>query len=798
MITSSLLLSELFYLGLVSGIFLVLILVALVVWRKKPAMPADGLSQMEKQMHDYRQSLDFLEYVVEYAADMILWVDFEDARIFYANKNATDRLGYDFSDAEHPVYFTDLDAEMDQDSWNEYKTLFTTGVPVLLETLLKVKSSESFPVAISLQYNSLGKPPRVIIFARDISERRRFEKELIQARDEAEKAGRAKSDFLANMSHEIRTPMNAIIGLSHLALQTKLTDRQRNFIEKINHSSVNLLGILNDILDFSKIDSGKLTMEYIPFQLEKILDDFINLVGYKAEEKHQEFSVKVEPDVPGHLLGDPLRLSQILVNLGNNAVKFTGNGGQIAVNVSVKDRSESSVELLISVADTGIGISPEHLGSLFQEFSQADNSTTRKYGGSGLGLVISRKLAQLMSGDIWVESELGKGSVFYSTVRLNLQVQKAQYARADSRQDDPQLDKLRGAQILLVEDNILNQEIVIELLRDFGVEVFVADNGKEALQALEQRSFDGVLMDCSMPVMDGYRATREIRKQDRFQGLPVLAMTANAMEGDREKAIEAGMNDYITKPVDIEQMAGILVKWIRASVNQNAPESNDGLKHGHETGELADNLFANVNLPGIDVTAGLKRVRDDAALYRKLLNMFHNNQSDFGERFHRAMEANDFETMEQLAHSLKGVASNISATELSSLAFDLEQASASRDEGLGACLQDTLQNLERVLSGIQQALLSANSESRDAKEDVGVDDERLKFLLQQLRDYIEKDNVRAAEMLEKLAPVINRGVYSKLFADMSRALANYDFEQALTIMDSLLELKSAENEKHGI
>ena len=440
-----------------------------------------------------------------------------------------------------------------------------------------------------VERNSDGKPLRMIGTMTDISERKAAElvmkehqeklEEAVKKQTErleiekqaAEAANKAKSDFLANMSHEIRTPMNAIIGMTHLALQTNLNEKQEDYISKAHHSAENLLGILNDILDFSKIEAGKMETEETCFQLNELIDNFVNVLQLKSEEKGIKLSILVEDDIPQSLIGDPLRLNQVLINLGGNAVKFSNTGDTVLLNVATKEESATDILLQFTIEDTGIGMTEEQQKKLFHAFSQADTSTTRKYGGTGLGLIISKKIAHMLGGDIEMCSNKDVGSTFKFIVNLkkpqdqNVPTSNAQQREAQANQAAIQL---AGAKVLLVEDNEFNQELIQVLLTARNISLTIARNGIEALDILSKENFDGVLMDCQMPIMDGYDATREIRKYDKFKDLPIIAMTANTMKGDKEKTLEAGMNDHISKPISPNDMMLVMAKWIHPKKEQ--------------------------------------------------------------------------------------------------------------------------------------------------------------------------------------------------------------------------------------
>jgi CheY-like chemotaxis protein/two-component sensor histidine kinase len=703
--------------------------------------------------------------------------------------------------------------------------------------------------------------------------------------------------------------MNAIIGMSYLALKTEMTPRQRDHIKKIKGAGQHLLSIINDILDLSKIEAGKLTVERTEFELEKVLDNVSNLIAEKTTAKGLELVFDVDRNVPPNLIGDPLRLGQILINYANNAVKFTEHG-EIDIVIRIKEQSDKEVLLYCGVRDTGIGLSQEQMGRLFQSFAQADTSTTRKFGGTGLGLVISKRLAELMGGEVGVESEPGKGSTFWFTARvgkgvgqtrklalsgdlqgkrvlvvddnenarmvlgnmlgsMSLKVDQVESGKAaigavDSAEaqgmpydivfldwqmpdmdgietarqlhdlplgrmphmamvtaygreevirgaedagiedvlikpvsasvlfesvvrilgDSPddlrvagdaptdtveQLSAIKGARVLLVEDNELNQEVATELLRDVGFVVELAENGQIALDKIRSAQYDIVLMDMQMPVMDGVTATQEIRRDARFNTLPVVAMTANAMQGDRERCMAAGMNDHVAKPIEPEDLWKALLKWIKPRREIAA---------GSAKPQAVPDQDLPTGIAGLDIANGLRRVLGKKPLYLWMLRKFVAGQKTATAEIIRALDDDDQATAERIVHTLKGVAGNIGATGLQQLAENLE--GAIREHQPRNAVNAQLRKLDLPLAAlIAQLEQQVPEEGRNRAASVDV--ELLKTVCTQMEALLESDDSEACNLLETHADMLNAafpGHYPKL----DEGIRSLNFETALAAL----------------
>ena len=541
--------------------------------------------------------------------------------------------------------------------------------------------------------------------------------QLAAARDLAEKASRAKAEFLANMSHEIRTPLNAVIGMSHLAAHVNSDARVGHYIGRIQSSSQHLLGIVNDVLDLSKIEAGKLRIDVAEFSLKGMLDDVAGLVAEQADAKGLGLVIDIASELPGRMIGDAKRIGQILINFANNAVKFTEQG-EIVLRVLELGRSGGRIRLRFEVEDTGIGIAEDKLQLLFCPFQQLDGSMSRQFEGSGLGLAISKNLAELMNGTVGVSSRPGKGSVF--SLELSLPVDSAvSRPEPSSGQLDPTTasvsvpfadgECLHGRSILLIEDNKINQEVVQDLLEMFGAKVTVAGDGLQGIQLLHGEPFDLVLMDIHMPNMDGLEATAEIRKNPKFAQLPILALTANALEGDLERCLAAGMNDYIAKPIHPDQMFSTMARHLPAVAETPSGKHMPPLSIQNGNEEILARL---AQIPGVEVAQAVSRMMGRQDLYAQLACRVSAERGDMVEKLGAAVRKGDRDAMIEVIHGAKSILGMLGADALQQRCIHLQ-----RRLGAGDAVEDELTSFLTDLASLLQHLHEATQNAVAADSD---------------------------------------------------------------------------------
>ncbi|MBF0161729.1 MAG: response regulator [Magnetococcales bacterium] len=645
-------------------------------------------------------------------------------------------------------------------------------------------------------YKRLFKIERRVLRFSDRNERQllTLSRSLQHAKQVADAANRSKSHFLANMSHEIRTPMNAIIGFSDLALAMDSPPQVQDYLRKIGNASHSLLQIINDILDFSKIEAGKLTLEPVDFVLQDLFAHLHDLFHDKAAQQGLELVFVPSRVTRLRLTGDVLRLEQILLNLLGNALKFT-HRGRVEVRVKLLEKS-TPLKVQFAVRDTGIGIHPDALQRLFQPFEQADGSTTRRYGGTGLGLAICKRLTELMGGEIWAESQVGEGSLFCFTVCFT------RTARSSTPPVSPPPDcttfsdprhmacQIGGAQVLLVEDNPLNQQVAEGILRSIGLLVETVADGREVLRRLELATYDCVLMDIQMPGMDGYETARLIRADARFASLPIIAMTAHAMAGDREKSLAAGMNDHVVKPINRSLLFATLLKWI---VPKRRPRPVLYTLLERHPSSLAPAVA------GIEVEEVLERLGHDRALLQNLLSEFRRDYASSAEQMRMALTGQregDQQSAQVLAHTIKGIAGNLAARRLATAARELERAiETQQSEQWPALLEAFSQALAEVITGID-TLQETSKEPQDI-ESLAVDKlDRAAILpvMQSLLERLAAANARSLERLEQLAPLLSAvsGPARLCWQDLEEQVNRFAFPEAIQSLHRLAEMLGVE------
>ncbi|MGZ8290083.1 MAG: CHASE domain-containing protein [Telluria sp.] len=612
--------------------------------------------------------------------DAHVYMKDRDRRYRYVNAKTAGFMGRPAEDIIGRLDSEMMDQSQADAHWDKDKDIFDTakGKGGQVEFVhVGGELRQLWTVKVPVMFN--GEVTAVIGLATDVTD-------LHKLKAQADAANHAKSAFLSNMSHEIRTPMNSIIGMSHLALKSVTNPKQRDYLEKIYHSSQHLLGIINDILDFSKIEAGKLNLEMLDFELDTLMQNIAGQLGDAADAKGLALEFEIAPGLAHQLRGDPLRLEQVLLNFAGNAIKFSANG---AVRIAAFPLEEGDGDVLVrfEVRDHGIGMYEDEVASLFQSFHQADASTTRRYGGTGLGLVISKQLAELMGGTVGVESAPGEGSTFWFTARLGV---CASFLPAGPQPVAAHvLDEIRGAYILLVEDNIFSQQVGQELLEEAQATVVIANNGREAIDLMLKERFDCVLMDVQMPVMDGFEATRMIRADRRMADSLVIAMTANAGNDDRARCLAAGMDEFVTKPIAPNVLFEVIARWLRTRPRRNGRRRAPLAAESAPT-RMSAAPMVSLDRDMLDLNVLSSTFGGNPAKMRKYAFMFLDSARDGLAELEDALDRGDGERVSDLGHRIKSSARAVGATSFGALCLALEDMRGSFEPGQARALVDTM------------------------------------------------------------------------------------------------------------